>query len=1295
MKKFLSVILALCMMLSLVPMSAAAADLSGAQPQAAAVETVEEPAAAEPAEEPVEEPVEEPAEEPIEEPAAEPAGETAEESAAEPAEDELPGNWDTLRWNVYNGKRSGGYGRESLRPYYTVPTALQSMSVSVNGHSSPFSERGSSTGWTVADAKAGDIVITPPAGWRVVEVLITCNDGAGFNCNTQEAGNVASLGVMDAGTGRFIIDNQSYLTAYGNLNRSYWHDGRGDPYYIMIHLEEYDSFYVEYDPGTVGTTAIVEGQYGLTDLIAATASTPNYAGNDVFHYETENPDHSVLAPADTEIEVGGKKYSFGGWRLEWYNWVSLSGGAFAGMAGAPTAGGVKQSGDVINPDPQHAKLTAIWTLVEEHGALKISKEFSGLDDSLIPGDLSFTVTGPGGYSNTVSFSDFRTDAQGSRYIILRNLTPGEYTVTENNGAVEGYDLSLSYNTPAAGTVTVEPHSDAGETTDLTIVNTYTRDTGSLTITKVLAGDPVTLPRDLSFTVTGPEDYSETVYYTDFENGSYTLSDLPTGEYTVEESDAGVPAFSVQTSYSNGGTAAVTKDQTATVTVTNTYTQVLGDLTVIKEFAGDIEEADWPEETFVIHLWESLEPSAIPISLSPETAVKTDKGWQWTVESLPFGSYVLEERGFDVAHLNLESATIGGEAAESVSEIYGSFSFSRENSSVTVVNTYGDEPQHMLDIPFEKLVTVAEGSPLAGSCRFDFVLDLPGDWTADGSLNGQGGRWVSYLEDLFTVPGEPLENFHVMLDADELGPDGTATVSGTIRLVGSTTDFERLIEQIEDNNGDRISITETAGSAPGWSYDDTVWEIGFEMENEGTEAQPDWHPVYTLYRDGTEVTDDAIAFENSYQWDCGSLNISKEVEGRDNDSSDYSFELTVTRPAGSTERVFAQILTDGVWQTKVSDGDSYTYSFTLSHGETLQARIPAGWSYEVEEILPEEADYEAAYSEENSGVIGSGETAELTVTNRYWMTADVLKLWNTEDEEAPAEVKRVEVQLYWLGPDGIPEPYGDPVDLTAEDEWYHVWDRLPYGRYTVEEAAVYGALNKDLSGEFQTEVEDVTEDVFDIVGHDFSFDITNTPKMELTASFTKTVEQKGDVKPGSNEFLFALEPWFEEGRDGSVEYIVDGETLVYDELNGCYYITAKVKNAGSVTVDIVIRGFPKDVYMSDFVLRETLPATLGEEWSYDDTEYMAMLSWDWEENEGYVGLPFLEYAKGDPLSYEVEMVEEVVFVNTHTLNRTDPPPAPEVPGTGDNSRPILWALLAVLAAGGLGLTAVLRRRRIRG
>lgn len=240
--------------------------------------------------------------------------------------------------------------------------------------------------------------------------------------------------------------------------------------------------------------------------------------------------------------------------------------------GTPAASGTVTvpAGDVVN-------LNVTNTYTRDTGTLVIRKQFgrgSALD--ALPDGARFIVTGPADFGDNgtmvILWSEFANSAK------TLTVPTGSYKVTESGAEAAGCTLSTAYD-PEIST----PDGPAGSgrvakngTATVTVTNTYTSDTGSLTITKALGEDSekVAVPQGTRFTVTGPDGYSRTITYADFnENGSYLLRGLPAGDYTVSESRAEVDGYGLTTVYSPaGGKVAVKAGQTATVTVTNTYTE---------------------------------------------------------------------------------------------------------------------------------------------------------------------------------------------------------------------------------------------------------------------------------------------------------------------------------------------------------------------------------------------------------------------------------------------------------------------------------------------------------------------------------------------------------------------------------------------------------------------------------------------------------------------------------------------------------------------------------------------------
>ena len=165
------------------------------------------------------------------------------------------------------------------------------------------------------------------------------------------------------------------------------------------------------------------------------------------------------------------------------------------------------------------------------GTLEIVKSITGdVSDSALTAEqkaaMTFTVTGPDGYSETVHYSDF---ANGK--YTFQNLPLGEYTVTETNADMEGYKLTTTYSVDG-GKVTATNK----ETATITITNVYvkTKDV-SVKISKVDA-DTYEVLGGAHLQVIDPD--GKVVAEWDSDKEAYTLTDLKPGVvYTLHETAA--------------------------------------------------------------------------------------------------------------------------------------------------------------------------------------------------------------------------------------------------------------------------------------------------------------------------------------------------------------------------------------------------------------------------------------------------------------------------------------------------------------------------------------------------------------------------------------------------------------------------------------------------------------------------------------------------------------------------------------------------------------------------------------
>ncbi len=362
------------------------------------------------------------------------------------------------------------------------------------------------------------------------------------------------------------------------------------------------------------------------------------------------------------------------------------------------------------------------------GSLVINKEVVGGGEEAANKTYTFDVTGPEGYSTTVTVT-------GSGSAVLTDLTPGEYTITEQNAEIEGCTLEVT----GSGTVTVE----GNESAEITVTNTYTETPkGSLVISKELVGGgSEASEKTYTFEVTGPNGYSAEV--TVIGNGSATLNNLEPGIYTVSEKDAAIEGYTLEVT--GEGETAVIANENAAVTVTNTYEQIVGSMTITKSVVGGGDEAANKTYTFVI---------TGPNDYS-NTVTVIGSG-SVTVEGLVPGEYTVTEQNAEIEGYRL--TVDGTETATVVAD---------ENVDVTITNSY--------DLIVGSLTitkSVVGGPEDAASREYTFLVTGPDGYAETVTVTGNGSATLEGL-----VPGEyTVTEQNAEIEGYSLTVDGEGTVT---------------------------------------------------------------------------------------------------------------------------------------------------------------------------------------------------------------------------------------------------------------------------------------------------------------------------------------------------------------------------------------------------------------------------------------------------------------------------------------------------------------------------------------
>ncbi len=527
------------------------------------------------------------------------------------------------------------------------------------------------------------------------------------------------------------------------------------------------------------------------------------------------------------------------------------------------------------------------------GSLTITKNVVGLSTSR---DYTFTVTGPDSFKEEVTIED----VTGTGSTTLTGLAPGEYTVTEENADVPGYDLYVS-NKRVTATV------EADETAEVTFTNTYTRKTSDLLIRKEVTGvtdnttefkftltltapSGVTLNSDAEYSYSGSKSGTVKSGGTfKLKGGEYiTITGIPQGvTYTVTET----PDASF-TSTATGDTGTIGEGtsnavftnalKTGSLMITKTVTGVDG-LQVKRQFTFTLTPTDVAYENgtpTVTNATRNADGSYTVTldydSTQPVNAV--------TVSGLPVGTYSVTEA------LDADSL----------------YTASVDEPSVTVADG--------------KTVTVIVTNTMkTGSLKVSKTVDVTSGIPAESVPAGTSFHFTVTFDKF----PEGVSQFDVMV-----GTGSQSVTSGG----GNKVEFDL---QADGN----ITLS---GIPAGVAYEVTE---SFEDVLTGLHYEQAWTGQKGSISSGTTAN---VTCKNTYhllQKDTGGLRIIKEVDGEPS-TKEFTFTITFTKDG--------KPLTELADHTKLSaDG---VLTVTLKAGETeFIPNIPVGTNYRVEETFGSTAD----------------------------------------------------------------------------------------------------------------------------------------------------------------------------------------------------------------------------------------------------------------------------------------------------------------------------------------------------
>ena len=372
------------------------------------------------------------------------------------------------------------------------------------------------------------------------------------------------------------------------------------------------------------------------------------------------------------------------------------------------------------------------TYTRDTGTFSIAKSVQGGPEGAANGSYSFTYTCDGDVQGTLT-----VPGDGTAVSSPKIPTGVSCAIAEDaaSAAKDGYSVASALSQDSV-TITKD------QTVAVTATNTYTRDTGTFSVTKSVKGDYTPQAGEtvkVGYTCNDPDSTKGTLDVP-MDGTAVSGPTLPTGTAcTLNEDNTSAQRedYALATTYSTT-TATIAKDQVPNVSVTNTYTRQTGGFSVSKTVQGDGAKLAPAEFTFEYTCTDKVTGKAA----SPkQLVVKT--GQTAHVNDLPTGSCTLTEKDASVKATSVSTAlAVGGTAVQGDKATFDVLGGGAAAVSVSAVNTYtldrgtftvskkveGDDAKTHKNVAFT----------FAYSCTSDVEGEVKGELTARGDGTAVSG-----------------------------------------------------------------------------------------------------------------------------------------------------------------------------------------------------------------------------------------------------------------------------------------------------------------------------------------------------------------------------------------------------------------------------------------------------------------------------------------------------------------------------------------------------------------------------
>ena len=692
------------------------------------------------------------------------------------------------------------------------------------------------------------------------------------------------------------------------------------------------------------------------------------------------------------------------------------------------------------------------------GTLTVEKTFKGINESLYPDSVKFTVTKDDGTYSQIVDATKANDYQ----VTLSDLELGTYTVQEivdpANAKVEGYTFSIAYAVGKESTQEVTFTGASQQTVSVT--NTYKSETTEIPVRKVWS-DPETEHSGVQVALMNGNATVATLTLNKDNAWTGTLTNLP-----KKDANGNVITYTVkEVTEVAGYTPSYTKDSDGTLVVTNTKVEhPTSSFTFTKTFAG-ATISDEMKKAVTFTVTGPAITGVKTVKLSQMTQVPTTGIYSYTISGIPedkFGEYTVTEtnNGLDdnTDYTCVTTMAVGGTSTATTSQ---EVTVNKEAAGrVDITNEYTQVEHPTSSLTFTKTFA---GATISADMKKDVTFTVSGpaitgvknvslsQMTQDPTTGIYSYTIANIPEDKFgtytvteTNNGLDGNTDYTCVTTMAVGGTSTATTSQEItvnkEIAGSVDITNTYFKKVsvskktlggEEISGATLSLKDSTGNVvESWTSNGVEHKV---VLSEGT---------YTLHEDSAPAGY-AVANDITFTVDAeGKVSVDgnpvSEVVMVDNETS-VSVSKVDILDNHEIEGAHIQIIDD---QGKVvEEWDSTNEAHVVT-------RLTTGKKYILRETTAPEGyllTQDTHFELNADGTINAGETTTPVSETGVLLVQDtavskvsytVTKVWNDGGVADVTFPESIEVKL--LANNGI----AGTVQLNAENNWTYTWESLP-------------------------------------------------------------------------------------------------------------------------------------------------------------------------------------------------------------------------------------------------------------